>query len=306
MSEHLVGKMKHKKDKEKRKEKKRKKAKTIKSDQLDRQFSEVKDKKKSKDRKRKRSEKITSDQMDLPFAELIRRKRKYKNACETTIDSKNTNDDGKEPKYGEDGDSNKEHSDLKLSSLNNIEEQIKSLEADLSDQSSSDDDDESSDDDALFEKKEIICFSNCSSDLISPLPTTVLPKNKRRYLKVDNKSKANNSSHINNSDNNEHHQGLKKAVNSLLQNYTPRSNERLPFYCRVCNIQSSSLEEFNLHKQTELHQLAIKEEKKASYCRICRKQFTSITQMKEHLKAKPHKDKVDFMINKNKSLKKFS
>jgi len=300
--------MKHKKDKKKKKEKKkskeRKNARTDEEMHFDEKTKEKKEKiSKSKSKK--------SGEIGVPFAELMRRKRKYNDTISDTIDSENTNE--KRYKYEDIGDT-KTYSDpieSQLTSLNNIEEQIKSLEADLSSQSSSSSsyDEDSNDSNELPEKKDIICISSCSSDRIVPLPTKALPNNKRRYLKVD---KAHNSSEQppnkkkkNNTENDEHHQGLKKAVNDLLKNYVPRSNERLPFYCRVCSIQSSSLEEFNIHKQTEFHQVAIKEEKKATFCRICRKQFTSMAQLKEHLQAKPHKERVDLMMSKNRSRKKF-
>lgn len=275
-------------------------------------------KKKSKDKIS--AKKLKSNRIDLPFAEVMRRKRKYDIVRETSIAIGTEKTNKKESKKKliketkhKDGDNTKDYNGTETTSLNKIEEQIKNLEAELSSQSddsetsSSEDGDDFSDSDTQSKKK--ICISSCSSDRIAPLPSKALPNNKRRYLKVDSQSAKRSldkdKANIPPSENNEHHQGLKKAVHSLLQNYIPRSNERLPFYCRVCNIQSSNIEEFNMHKQTEIHQLAIKEEKKAAYCRICRKQLSSIAQMKEHLQAKPHKEKVDFMVSKTRNSKKF-
>jgi len=88
-------------------------------------------------------------------------------------------------------------------------------------------------------------------------------------------------------------EGLRKVVKELLVGYTPRSSEHLPFYCRVCSVQSENLETFVSHKKTEFHKIAVQEEKKASFCKLCRKQFTSICQMQEHLKSRPHKEKLN-------------
>lgn len=78
----------------------------------------------------------------------------------------------------------------------------------------------------------------------------------------------------------------------MLRNYQPSSSERRPFWCRICRFQGTSLEDFNAHKQSELHIAASKKERKMSYCNLCRKQFTSPDQLKEHLDGAAHKQKL--------------
>ena len=89
--------------------------------------------------------------------------------------------------------------------------------------------------------------------------------------------------------------GLRDAVKEVLAEYQPRSSERIPFYCRVCAVQSKDEAEFTLHKQTEFHKTAVQVEKKATYCKLCRKQLTSLIQMQEHLDSRPHKERLDSM-----------
>ena len=92
--------------------------------------------------------------------------------------------------------------------------------------------------------------------------------------------------------------GLKQAVQEVLAGYKARSSERLPFYCRVCAKQYDNETEFFNHKETEFHRVAVETERKASYCRLCRKQLTSPEQMKEHLASRPHKERLQKMIDR--------
>ena len=204
-----------------------------------------------------------------------------------------------------------------------IDDEIKRLEAELAQDSDSSDSESESDSDASDENErrkkrtrfgesttmnpedyvtkglsndDVICMSKCASDSIKPLPKEVLPTSKTRKLKVDredtksrlpderSRSKKSGSTISN---------GLKDAVNDVLSNYVARSCEKIPFYCRVCLHQSESHEEFIAHKRTEFHKAAVQVEKKATYCNLCRKQLTSLVQMQEHLESRPHRQRMD-------------
>jgi hypothetical protein len=99
---------------------------------------------------------------------------------------------------------------------------------------------------------------------------------------------------------------MEEAAKKALGFYVPRSSEKIPFFCRVCQYQGNSIEEFEKHKLSETHAVATDVEKKMSFCRICRKQFTSINQLKEHLLGNSHKEKLASMKLQNSANKKFS
>ncbi|KAL7463846.1 hypothetical protein ACHAXS_004196 [Conticribra weissflogii] len=157
----------------------------------------------------------------------------------------------------------------------------------------------------------VICLSEVAGDRIEPLPLNSLPQSKRRLLKgIDSsdvgepskqkqsKKRKRENSARGNIDKKEHNlsEGLKDAVEEMLQSYVPSSQlDRPPLYCRVCKHQSSSLSEFEAHRKTELHVEAVKQEKKKTYCRLCQKQMTSLVQMEEHLRSRPHRERLDFM-----------
>jgi len=164
----------------------------------------------------------------------------------------------------------------------------------------------------------VICLSEVAEDRIEPLPSTSLPQSKRRLLKgIDSsndgepskpkqskKRKREKLAESNNSKK-EHNmsEGLKDAVEEMLQSYVPSSQlDRPPLYCRICKHQSTTMSEFEAHRKTELHLEAVKLEKKKTYCRLCQKQMTSLVQMEEHLKSKPHKERLDFMKGKQSSV----
>ena len=208
-----------------------------------------------------------------------------------------------------------------------IDDEIKRLEAELAqDSDSSDSDSESdseSDSDASDENErrkkrirfgestimnpenyvekglsndDVICMSKCASDSIKPLPKEVLPTSKTRKLKVDRedtKSRLPDERSRSKKSGCTISNGLKDAVNEVLSNYVARSCEKIPFYCRVCLHQSESHEEFIAHKRTEFHEAAVQVEKKATYCNLCRKQLTSLVQMQEHLESRPHRERMD-------------
>ena len=188
-----------------------------------------------------------------------------------------------------------------------LDEEIKRLEAELNNNDNSSDsdsnDDEDDDEDDNFDDATninnhgIICLSSLSDQKISSLDKTLLPTNKRKRLKaIDEEEHSKKKKQT-------HGSGLKDAVQELLKGYVARSSHKIPFYCRVCAIQSTNIQEFNQHKQTALHKRAVQVERKACYCRLCQKQFTSPIQMKEHLSSKPHRDKMDYVKSKQRQRK---
>lgn len=195
-----------------------------------------------------------------------------------------------------------------------LDEEIKRLEAELEessdesdDESSSSSSDSDSDDihsakkrtneggestsDPSTSKDAIICLSSCASETIEPLAKSYLPACKSKKLKIDRDEEKQKDREKNSRVSS----GLRDAVKEILAEYQPRSSERIPFYCRVCAVQSKDEAEFMLHKQSEFHKTAVEVEKKATYCKLCRKQLTSLTQMQEHLDSRPHKERLDNM-----------
>ncbi len=207
-----------------------------------------------------------------------------------------------------------------------LDEEIKRLEEELAEESQDDDDDDVDESDNEIEESDvdskdgksndvvdgnhsngIIRLSDLVNDRIEPLPPSALPQSKRRHLKgVDAAAKQNdevvNASRKKRKKSQSKHgehtvsEGLKHAVQDLLQNYIrPSQLDRPPFYCRICQHQATSQSEFDLHRTSEFHKVAVKEEQKKTYCKLCRKQLTSVIQMEEHLTSKPHRDRMDFV-----------
>lgn len=161
----------------------------------------------------------------------------------------------------------------------------------------------------------IICLSNLANDRIEPLPETSLPKNKRRMMKgvdstsgteiLPNERKKKQKRAQSSSSTADHtvSKGLQDAVTDLLQSYIPSSQlDRPPFYCRVCQHQSSTQIEFDTHRSTDLHKVAVKEERKRTYCKLCKKQLTSLVQMEEHLGSRPHRERMDKVMDKQRGI----
>lgn len=199
-------------------------------------------------------------------------------------------------------------SDHENSNIVDIDEEIKRLEQELAANSSPSSDEESSEEEAA-----VVCLSAVAHERIDPLPAHVLPSNKRRRLKIDQADELPTQAACGNRDSEGKTRFVKKkgkrdpkpraedkssmlaAVKEMIAGYVARSSERIPFYCRVCQVQSDNESQFLMHKQTELHKLAVKEEQKASYCKVCRKQLTSVVQLQEHLSSKPHRDRMEYL-----------
>lgn len=200
-----------------------------------------------------------------------------------------------------------------------LDDEIARLERELAAQNESDDD-EDSESQHQADESAILSLSKFANDHVEHLPPTSLPvpsSSSRRKSSgggnigggdVDVTSKAvgmttktrQNQASTSPATNN--NSGLQKAVQEVLQGYTARSADRLPFYCRFCAKQYSNETEFFDHKRTEFHLAAVEAERKMTYCKLCRKQLTSPAQMKEHLKSKPHKQRLDMMRNKHRSV----
>ena len=88
------------------------------------------------------------------------------------------------------------------------------------------------------------------------------------------------------SKNETHMTGLDATVKEMMQDYQPA--QRKPFYCRICDFQGLSLDDYNAHVALESHLIKSKAERKLNSCKLCKKEFTSSNQLKEHLKGKAH------------------
>lgn len=190
--------------------------------------------------------------------------------------------------------------------LNSLDEKISELESTIST-----DDDISSESDIEIERDKygnILKFSSIlTKESILPLPKKYLPMPQCTKRKSDSKSQeplistkkrkvvfavdveVQNTSTVTMKSINS---GLQETVKEMLKNYIPASQEKLPFYCRVCQFRGLSIEEFAEHKLTESHNSARCIEQSLTFCKVCKKQFTSPDQMKEHLKGKAHSERI--------------
>jgi hypothetical protein len=183
-----------------------------------------------------------------------------------------------------------------------IDDQIRRLEAELQDDdesdSSSDYVDDAEHDNPSPAAAKILSLSDSRMARIEGLPAAYLPApapaTRKRASKGSNLTDEKGSlkekettSLVS--------EGLKAAVQEVLNGYKPRSSERIPFYCRCCVKQYENADSFFQHKETDFHKAAEIMERKASYCKLCRKQMTSPAQLKEHLKSRPHKDRLQQM-----------
>jgi hypothetical protein len=179
-----------------------------------------------------------------------------------------------------------------------IDDEIRRLEAELEGSSSSSSSDDDDDSDGEYDESSgkkgsssaVLSLSTMKDDRIEALPASHLPSNKKRMMKIDRGSdeqKQPPSKKLKVSS------GLEVAVREVLAGYVARSSEKIPFYCRHCAKQYANEPEFKDHKNTEFHKKAVEIERKATYCKLCRKQLTSPAQMKEHLTSRPHKQHLD-------------
>jgi hypothetical protein len=179
-----------------------------------------------------------------------------------------------------------------------IDDEIRRLEAELEGSSSSSSSDDDDDDDTDGEDNEssgnkgssaaVLSLSAMKDERIEALPASHLPSNKKRTMKIDRGSEEKQPSKKLKVSS-----GLEVAVREVLAGYVARSSEKIPFYCRHCAKQYANEPEFKEHRETDFHKKAVEIERKATYCKLCRKQLTSPAQMKEHLTSRPHKQHLD-------------
>lgn len=194
--------------------------------------------------------------------------------------------------------------------LFSIEERIALLEKDL-------DDDESSSDESDDESNEIIqedvkikvdkdgkvlkIVSSLDNERIEPLPKEYLPRPMcsktsttssnaaplKRSIRFSDEPSTQQSTSIKKS------RGLESTVREMMQSYQPTSQDKKPFWCRVCRYQAENISDFDHHRNSDSHLQLVALERKASFCKLCRKQFTSPEQLKEHLVGKQHIEKIE-------------
>lgn len=184
-----------------------------------------------------------------------------------------------------------------------IDDEIRQLEMELNNSDSSgDESDYDSADDMESDNATpaVLSLSAYSKDRIEHLPMSCLPEpgkyNPRGSSKVGSKNsiakKKEGSQKVD---------GLKEAVQEVLNGYKARSSERLPFYCRFCAKQYGNEKEFFEHKNSDFHKTAVELERKATYCRLCLKQLTSPEQMKEHLVSRPHRERLQYVKSRQRT-----
>jgi hypothetical protein len=199
-------------------------------------------------------------------------------------------------------------------SSNDIDEEIRRLEQELAAADDDDSDDDDSDSESVVgssgehinddqmptipqqDQPAVLSLSKFANDRVEHLPPTYLPE-PGRYKNSDGigpkKKKSKKNTETNNQgDRPKSISGLEQAVKEVLNGYTARSSEKIPYYCRFCSKQYDNEIEFFQHKESEFHKTAVAVERKATYCRLCRIQLTSPIQMKEHLQSKPHKERL--------------
>jgi hypothetical protein len=159
-------------------------------------------------------------------------------------------------------------------------------------------------------------ISKSNFDRITPLPKKYLPlpfySNIKRMKKsvVDKRDKRiSRKNEVKNEVENEvkdKRSEVEKTYREKLKNYKSISGDKKSFYCRICCYQANDLDDLNQHRDSTEHSIASEIELKMSYCKLCKKQFTSPAQLKEHIQARPHKEKLNFIINKQNQRKSMS
>lgn len=177
-----------------------------------------------------------------------------------------------------------------------LDDEIRRLETELNQQSSSGetDDEESSGEN----ERAVVSLSAYADDKIDHLPKTFLPEPGRYDPRNATASSTKKKKNENKYQKQGKTDGLKEAVQEVLNGYKARSSERLPFYCRFCTKQYNNEDEFFEHKNSDFHKTAVEMERKATFCRLCMKQLTSPEQMKEHLTSRPHRERLQAVRNR--------
>ncbi|OQS02654.1 hypothetical protein THRCLA_04984 [Thraustotheca clavata] len=152
----------------------------------------------------------------------------------------------------------------KLKNEDDIEAQIKDLEAEL--ESSSEEESSSSEEEAKSSSDEesrefkVVNLSEYRSESVPALPKELLPKGSCQSNKVAP------------------HKPIKKPLNKEKVEIVGR----VPFACKPCGFVGANLEEFLAHKNSPGH------DKEKFRCKLCVKEFTSAEQLEEHKQGKWH------------------
>ncbi|GKY90697.1 hypothetical protein MPSEU_000043100 [Mayamaea pseudoterrestris] len=197
-----------------------------------------------------------------------------------------------------------------------IDDEIQRLERELQLDDGSSSDSESSSEDEDTSTADITCsrktnqynLSRLRNERIEPLPLTCLPSltskriaaidkttddldrpSKKHKTSISGSSRASAKSSASPID-----PDIQQSVQAMLQEYVPRSRDKLPFYCRFCQHQYDNEDAFRNHFANDFHKAAVQVERKATYCKLCQKQMTSPTQMQEHLSSGPHKERLQY------------
>ncbi|CAK4684119.1 unnamed protein product [Aphanomyces euteiches] len=147
-----------------------------------------------------------------------------------------------------------------------LEDQIKRLEAQLesSDSSSEDDSDSDDDDDNEDEAPGIVKLSAYQDESVPALPPEMLPKPSCQSGKVST------------------HQNKPKEAPAP----PPKIVGKVPFACKPCGFVGKDLEDFKNHKASGEHADVVRV---ATFsCKLCSKDFTSADQLTEHKAGKWH------------------
>jgi len=170
------------------------------------------------------------------------------------------------------------------------------------------------------------------TDRIQPLPKSLLPSKKCNFVSLTGNYNSNSNNNNNypkkrvrfdhhdkseimscyhgdhNDDDRTHQEPMIKPkemieieenIRILLSQYQPiTSQEKIPFYCRICRKQSNDMESFIFHKQSDYHNIAIKMERNMRYCKHCDKEFTSPDQLKGHIEGRAHKEQVQRLASR--------
>jgi hypothetical protein len=151
---------------------------------------------------------------------------------------------------------------------------------------------------------------------IIPLKKTMLPQPKclfvndnhssKRKVQFDNDSEATMSLSNKKIKADHYFPSTLSSIQKAIDSYIPSSQKKLPFYCRVCQIQLVDLNTFETHQTTPEHLEKKRLDRSICYCHLCNKQFTSPEQLKEHKRGKAHLERLEKRRRGNENQKKFS
>ncbi len=93
------------------------------------------------------------------------------------------------------------------------------------------------------------------SNRIAPLPISLLPDPTCGLSSSSVKQRKKSS--MGDNEGRKKLKGLEVSVQELLSSYKPRSGERIPFWCRYCQFEGSSVKDLHQHRETEFHKVVV-------------------------------------------------